>query len=446
MIAMRMRGKAPEGTDPGAGRQLAFGLALCTLLVAGCSAVPTSPGRAAANDPVAAAYVVLGPEGAVVARAVITAGACPPVRVDGVEQPMAVRAAATPPAFPVTVCETTLPTLARQAVVAGRALPLPRPEGPRRIVSFGDSGCRIKHGHPPQRCNDPAAWPFASVMRAAAAWGPDLVVNVGDYLYREEPCPAGAAGCAGSPVGENWATWQADFFQAAAPLLAAAPWVVARGDHELCHRGGPGFFRFLDPRPMAASCPRTSAPYVVRAGDLALTVIDSSSGATANADDDAAWARQFAALPVVPQQQGARWLLTHMPLWALRPSGSGAAQKVTEFTPALQRASRNALPGYGLVLSGHIHHFQSLSFADGRPPQLVLGTGGTDLDPAVEGVLDGKPLAGTTIRRGVSASSFGFTTVERGSRDGEWAVVLRDARGAPAINCALAKSDLTCRR
>ena len=61
--------------------------------------------------------------------------------------------------------------------------------------------------------------------------------------------PAGLAGCAGSPFGDNWPTWQADFFAPAQPLLRAAPWVVVRGNHEDCSREGLGWFRFLDPRP-----------------------------------------------------------------------------------------------------------------------------------------------------------------------------------------------------
>ena len=56
-------------------------------------------------------------------------------------------------------------------------------------------------------------------------------------------------GCAGSPYGDNWAVWQKDFFDPAAPLLAAAPWVLVRGNHELCSRGGHGWFRLLDPHP-----------------------------------------------------------------------------------------------------------------------------------------------------------------------------------------------------
>lgn len=52
-----------------------------------------------------------------------------------------------------------------------------------------------------QACNDPDAYPFASVAAHAAAWRPDLIIYVGDYLYRENPCASGNPGCAGSRWG-----------------------------------------------------------------------------------------------------------------------------------------------------------------------------------------------------------------------------------------------------
>ena len=57
-------------------------------------------------------------------------------------------------------------------------------------------------------------------------------------------------GCAGSPWGYGWDAWDADLFTPARPLLAAAPWIVVRGNHESCNRAGQGWWRFLDPRPL----------------------------------------------------------------------------------------------------------------------------------------------------------------------------------------------------
>ena len=84
---------------------------------------------------------------------------------------------------------------------------------------IGDSGCRIKvSDNVFQNCNDAATWPFATVAATAAAAAPDLVIHVGDYHYRENACPPGNVGCAGSPWGYGWDSWEADLFAPAAKL------------------------------------------------------------------------------------------------------------------------------------------------------------------------------------------------------------------------------------
>src|SRR5581483_4696378 len=142
-----------------------------------------------------------------------------------------------------------------------------------RIVVIGDTGCRLAR-FAVQDCDNPRAWPFAAIARAAALKRPDLVIHVGDYYYRETACPADRAGCAGSPFGDNWPSWRADFLDPAAPLLAAAPWVMVRGNHELCARGGQGWFRLLDPDPGRADCVDSTSPYRLSLGGLDLLVFD----------------------------------------------------------------------------------------------------------------------------------------------------------------------------
>ncbi|HEU0095319.1 MAG TPA: metallophosphoesterase, partial [Rhizomicrobium sp.] len=173
------------------------------------------------------------------ARAVTSAASCPVLHTDKGDAAMTARAAADAN-FPLT-CAAPLPMGTAAASIGGMAVPVPV-ANPTRILVLGDTGCRIK-GAALQACNDPAQWPFPQVAAAAARLKPDLVVHVGDYLYRESACPPGNAGCAGSPWGDNWTTWKADFFDPAAPLLNAAPIVLARGNHEDCTRAGAGWER-----------------------------------------------------------------------------------------------------------------------------------------------------------------------------------------------------------
>jgi len=232
---------------------------VATLALAGCMTAPPAPSD---ND---YKYVVLGPEGVPVARVITARAQCPALDVDGTSIAMTVRMPAgtmplrpsridlpapKPSAFPVTTCEATIPPNALRASVDGETLPLPK-GAPKRVVILGDTGCRIVSNFGIfQSCDDPLAWPFERVANAAAAAQPDLVIHVGDYHYREAPCPTDRSGCARSPWGYGYDAWRADFFEPARKLLAAAPWIVIRGNHESCNRAGQGWWRFLDPRPL----------------------------------------------------------------------------------------------------------------------------------------------------------------------------------------------------
>ncbi len=420
-------------------------LGLATLAMAlrpGAAADETPTGQAA--GPAVAAWVQLGPDGEALIRAVSGPAGCPPLAVGSNPRAMTVRVAPTAPAFPVVVCEATLPADAVDGLtIAGQPLPIPR-TAPRRIVVIGDTGCRLEEGDPIQDCNDARAWPFARVAVSAAAWQPDLVIHVGDYLYREDACPPKVAACAGSPWGDTWAAWQADLLAPAAPLLRAAPWVFTRGNHELCSRGGDGWFRLLDPRPYATPCVDYTEPYAVALGDLRLVVLDA-----ANADDFAARPEQVALyraqLARVGELAGPdTWLVLHRPLWAVgqSPRDPGPAG-MFRTNPTLQAASDNRLPaGIQVVLSGHIHLWEALTFADGRPPQMVTGNAGTSLDPALTAALAGVDVGGTTVAAGEARREWGFTAFERA--DAGWLVTLRDVDGAVLLACTLAGRDLAC--
>src|SRR6201999_4366668 len=92
-------------------------------------------------------------------------------------------------AFPNLLCAATLANGVQKVAILGHDLPVPVGM-PQKILVVGDTGCRIK-GTTVQDCNDPAKWPFPHVAVVAAKLKPDLVVHVGDYLYRESACPSG---------------------------------------------------------------------------------------------------------------------------------------------------------------------------------------------------------------------------------------------------------------
>ena len=459
--------------------------------LAGCATPPPPPPPAVAvapaPEPVAApradpAWIELGPSAIV--RTVAEPGACPALAVDGAPVPMALRAAAGTPGagtsraarFDVDVCEAALPAGARTAQVGGRDLPVPRAQ-PRRIVVLGDTGCRIK-GDAAQACSDPAGWPFAQVAAAAAALAPDLVIHVGDYHYRETPCPAGNAGCAGSPWGYGWDAWNADFFAPARPLLAAAPWIFLRGNHEECSRAGQGWFRLLAPEPYTAarSCdlPANDAaaeftpPYAVPVGrSTQVIVFDSAHAGNAPLDRArprdrailAAYVADVRALDALAVPGVRSWFASHHPVLAFAPDDRPGATHPYPGNAPLQQALAEVNgtvyfpPAIQAALHGHVHLFQALGFADGHPAALVAGNGGDHLDSPLPPALPAglAPAPGTRLAHATTSDAFGFLVLERVGADdddgGRWTVVARRRDGSEITRCELGPDGgLACER
>ncbi|MBV8592857.1 MAG: metallophosphoesterase [Caulobacteraceae bacterium] len=378
-------------------------------------------------------------QGGAEARAVTDAPQCPDLRVDG--RPHAMRERAQPAeGFPNRVCAAAIPPGARRLSIDGRALPV-LSKRPSRIVVLGDSGCRLK-GHVAQHCNDPSGWPFARVAALAAAKKPDLIIHVGDYYYRETPCPASEAACAGSPFGDRWATWKAEVFDPAAPLLAAAPVVFTRGNHEDCARGGAGWFRLFDAAPAPLACPAESATWSVHLRGLTLFVVDSADTEDATAPGDLVAAFRRRLDPVAGSERAPAWIVTHRPIWDSMRAGPLLADGVVNQT---ERAAVKdlSLAGVQLVLSGHVHNFTALDFGSGRPPQLVVGTGGDVLNKG-----DFPPPAiGSASVDGLSAriftmGRFGYFLFDRRGRD--WVGEFRGLDDRVVARCRLNGRSLEC--
>ena len=412
-----------------------------TMLFALLGLAAATPAFAAPADPwVWVEQVQGGPE----VRAATTQPRCPVLTVDGDAAPMQVRATADA-TFPLTLCALKLPAGARRAALAGANLPLLKGP-PQRILIFGDTGCRIKDDLV-QACNNPRLWPFADVVRRAAAHHPDLVIHVGDYYYRETPCPKDNAACAGSPYGDNWATWRTEFFTPAAPLLATAPWVFVRGNHETCSRGGLGWYRLLDAGAKPLPCPATAAPFTVDLGDLNLYVLDSGSAEDRAAPPDAV-ARFGAEMDAVraDMAHGKGWILTHRPFWGLAPvlrmGPIGPIEVALNQTEQAAARGRD-LSGVQMIVSGHIHHFSAYSFGRKRPAQLIAGTGGDigeDADTPVvrQGQVD---IDGMTAQR-MTFDRFGYFLLDRAGSD--WTGTFRDIDDRVIATCRLHDRDLRC--
>lgn len=372
------------------------------------------------------------------ARAVREA-ACPKAAIDGLETAMSARARSDE-AFPVAICALDIPKGAKSASIEGRPLALPPPR-PNKILVIGDTGCRLK-GLFLQDCNSAESWPFRVMAEVAEKFAPDLVIHVGDYYYRESACPLLRQGCAGSPHGDNWPAWKADFFDPAGALLTAAPWVFVRGNHEICERGWRGWTRALDPHPFPADgrCPPQDQPFTVDLGGPTLVVLDvtRAEDRVANLEQAQFFKTQLAAASAVP---GPVWYAFHKPIFSsIKVTGT----ETVGDNKTLVEAARDGLPANAqAILAGHLHAFQATSYVQDYPAQFVIGNGGDTMDPYAPAKFDGLVINGVTVEHGRStAPIFGFAIFERG--DGEWLVTDYDVQGKPLMRCRLRGRKVEC--
>lgn len=449
-------------------RAAAFALAL---LLAGCAAPPPEP-AAPAPTPVglqqAWVQAVAGPGWAV--RALTGEARCPTLQWAGGSAAMLERSApgeeaapagntqpeVKPTRFTLRACEAAWPAGAAEVQLDGLRLRAPATEL-RRIVVIGDTGCRLKASERDfQACNDAVAWPLRRVLARALALRPDLIVHVGDYHYRESPCPAGMAGCAGSPWGYGDDAWQADFFAPARELLAAAPWVFVRGNHEACNRAGQAWLRYLDAETgTARRCTDDgdfTAPFAVPLSPRSqLIVFDSAEvGSRTPPRGSAAWARWRAQLDRVgelAQGRAQSLFLSHHPSLAFSPSLTGLPGSARSgLTPLLQDAFGQRLfpPGVQAALHGHLHIHQLLGFASNHPASLIIGNGGSAASGriATAAALAREPLPGARVETFQSHTEFGLTLLSATPQG--WQLRAFNALGQPLAQCQLSGTQLRC--
>jgi calcineurin-like phosphoesterase family protein len=442
--------------------------------------------------------------GQLIVRAIVARDApCPALTVKDAAWPMETRTDGSDPDFPIKMCEAALPGNA--AAQIGDVALKPRPDAPRRIVVIGDTGCRITD-YAAQACDRPVDWPFFRVAEAASAQKPDLVIHVGDYHYREKPC-AGRTGCAGSPYGDTWAAWQADFFAPATPLLNAAPWVMVRGNHEDCTRAGAGWNLLIRPTlglKAGERCPPDTDPDLFAFAHLLFAVPDTASAGLDYRPEDRAvtYRNQIRALSRnLAAASSEIWLLTHQALWVsygqdrktkrydaeellgripdtfdadlradvcgkiidpvdtYRQWLDGVVPKENPNRPSNETPCREAKlppgdalapPGISLIVSGHTHNFQMFAPAEGgKPLQLIVGNGGDALESVQSFPEASKALDFTDATLfGVAGklwmrNTFGFAVLEKSGS--AWTATLHDVDGKPIARCGLERPGASCK-
>lgn len=391
--------------------------------------------------------------------------ACPSARQGSITIDMTARINPNPVNFPVSVCEAVVApgaTLSLAPPGGGSPVSLPLVNvDPKVVAIVGDTGCR---GGDKQDCTDPKAWPFAQIAQQIADAGPDLIVHVGDYRYGGQGGSMSVDGqklavydgCSSetpyttwnapdSPSPDNWQAWSGEFFTPAEPALKEAAWVVTRGNHELCSRSGPGWHYFLDPGTrlldrsysqetcQGAAPPSgydTSSPYALALGRLRMVMMDTAAACdTPDASAAKIYAGQMKTVETLSGSAPA-WLVSHRPVWGVKKLKGKPEDVINATLQQSVRAIGGSLPStVQLILSGHIHHYESLAFSSQamRPAQLILGNGGVELSgdklpESFKTTVDGQEAHGT------SSSEFGYMLLTLGKK-GTWSGTVYDRKG-----------------
>ena len=260
-----------------------------------------------------------------------------------------------------------------------------------------------------QACNNSALWPFQVGADVASLMRPDLVIHVGDFHYRETRCPARDLGCAGSPFGDTWAVWRADFFSPARLLLDTAPWVFVRGNHEECDRGGIGWARTLDPYPFNPregidGCLKTAAPFAANIGGITVVVMDTSTADDKENEKQAAvYREQFKSVAKLAPT-GIVWLAFHRVIWST--DGTVVPEKSGGDNKTLALAAKGNIPAnVQLMLNGHQHKFEVDGYEEDIPVAIIAGHGGDLLSPQAPTNPVGLVVNGMHIKAGLRQAS-----------------------------------------
>lgn len=450
-----------------------------------------------------AAFTIVAPstvsDSQLVARALVDAeGGCPSVLTYGengfAKVPMTPRLPgpnAAPAFSQILACSAPLPTGLRSASISGQVIPASMPETVEKIAMFADSGCRMDK-YRIQECNDVDKWPLAQIAGRVAAEEPDLIVDPGDYVYREIRCPekfndrcGGTIGpMDGFPFSETDLGWVQEFFEPARAIFPVAPIAFLRGNHEDCGRGGNGWFLYLDAfdgsettcdpvisdEGLEAAPPQTTPAWtfdvnVTNGRVLRLAMVDSAYGSDREVTPWVERQRvvygQADAL-TTPTATTESWLVTHRPIFAristtLLPKDDPLADAWT--SDGQMVASYGLLGNYDMILASHNHYAQVMQIP-GQPAATILGNGGALLEPATGyerpkyGPLakaDGSPLVpGLTPYPNSSFEwtnvQYGYAIASPGAGRGSWTIKHFDFDGSPSNVCVLANRSIACER
>lgn len=334
----------------------------------------------------------------------ITRTATPPlVKMNVLPLPLSLRASPGC-SFPVFVWEASL-SLGGLIEIEDVSVTLPLSF--QKIFFLGDTGCR------PDQEFRPEKWPFKKIVTKALKEKPDLMIHLGDYIYRhfkaQEKCDPENIDWM---EGDNWMGWEKEFFIPAADVLSTVPWVFIRGNQESNQCACEGWFRFFDGYPYPSKDLNYTPAYVISLDTVNLIVHDSSY---LYPNKEMSWPnKQLTNLTFAPHRD--TWLLTHRPLWGIvnnKALNNETSLIIMNEHSNLQPFLEPFPDSLTTIFSGHIHAFQAIKLASYPIQLFVMGNGGVSLEKAAPPrLLKDTHLENKKIEFAFSVIEFGYSIAE----------------------------------
>ena len=229
-------------------------------------------------------------------------------------------------------------------------------------------------------------WPLEKILSYVNDHDPDLIIHVGDYLYRTAQC-VNHEKCGYGVYGDNSATWRADWLEVSKLVSSKAPFLFVRGNHENCDRAHIGWFRYLDSYAYLDSehkCEDFTNSWIFNARKLDdknidFYVFDSSFGNERFVSDSDVENLKKQFLPLVTNNvSNSVWFLTHRPLWSYAALSKGFYYGNLSQIKAFGELFPNNVQ---VILSGHVHIAQVLKLQSKKgihiPMQIIIGNSGS---------------------------------------------------------------------
>jgi len=266
--------------------------------------------------------------------------------------------------------------------------------------------------------------------------------------------------------GDNFYGWWADWFYPAMNLLQSTPIIPGRGNHEICTRGGFGFFLFMFPYDIDDGstnyCLDNYPPYAVRFEHEQFLVMDDSiinplrggvdhymntlEGCPGTPEDGQPlivpkrenryldpknaeeteeqvelFTKWFKDIEFLSLDRETNFYVGHRPVLGI---GCNYTDVVTLDWTLQQSLTNTTFDRISALITGHMHWLEVLEFEDNvLPAQMVVGNGGTMM---IENKIDqssipyinltvGKEEYGIhgRVKRGITKSAFGYGIMER---------------------------------